>query len=60
MIAENECPFCGLNSVEFNGHQMVCQNCGAAGPTHDNKEDALDAWNRGSIEPGRCYRETKY
>ena len=60
MIAENECPFCGLKSVEFKGNQMVCENCGAAGPTYDNKENALDGWNRGLYEPGNgYYRETK-
>jgi hypothetical protein len=60
MIAEKECPFCGLKSVEFNGSQMVCQNCNATGPTYDTKEEAINGWNKGLYEPGRgYYRERK-
>lgn len=60
MIAEKECPFCGLKAVEFNGSQVVCQNCSAAGPSYNSKEEALQGWNKGLYEPGKgYYREIK-
>jgi len=49
-----ECPFCndteslyvGLTDRNHNCYQVVCDYCGATGPSAGNKENAKDYWNQ--------------
>lgn len=55
MDKTNKCPFCGsdLQSVvknKYYGHyedyHVMCQTCGACGPSESTEEEAVDSWNR--------------
>lgn len=43
------CPFCGsidqdTSSNGYENHFVVCNNCGAEGPSRTSEEDAITAW----------------
>ena len=50
------CPHCGQDIDEknnyyiFEGSRFVCWECGLFGPSANNREDALTAWNTREIE----------
>ena len=43
------CPFCGRRITEFFGSQVICTHCGAGTMVHDNKSEAIAAWNRRAL-----------
>lgn len=54
--ADNPCPFCGFTTIEVvpahsatdsDLYQVICDNCGACGPTYSSQEDAITGWNTG-------------
>lgn len=55
MDKTDKCPFCGsdLQSVvknKYYGHyedyHVMCQTCGACGPTAGTEDKAIEAWNK--------------
>lgn len=44
-----DCPFCGSGDVATvrlaSSYAVACASCGASGPTGENAEGAMSAWN---------------
>ena len=45
------CPFCGSMDVKVESmgssyHTVVCRNCHAVGPNHNDKGKAITRWNQ--------------
>jgi len=38
--------YVGMTDRNHNYYQVVCDYCGATGPSAGNKEDAKDYWNQ--------------
>ena len=49
MIKARPCPWCGSVRFAFRGYrkaQVVCDECGACGPTAKNDQWAVVLWNQ--------------
>lgn len=50
-LSVNKCPFCGDDEPDVDHDndaqkwRVLCGNCGASGPTHENRNSCIELWN---------------
>lgn len=53
MIELKPCPFCGSVHTQIHGATVfyaICTDCEASSGCYDNRQEAIDAWNKRSNE----------